>query len=174
MRKITIILVCVLCQLSVANAAKLPSVGYEGPYQNYDNMDYDNLIDYGSVTPFAIAADKETPEKFTCLPWHSLTLVCMSCFLDIYKDVQLPNGGSLVNINIGDPCDILDAIYGGYASDLFDAYESCSAESCGIGAIGNCATNNPPLGCPTGAETPLIFFAFSYLAVRIWRKKKDA
>jgi len=177
MRKITIILACILCQLLVANAAKLPSEGYEGPYQHVDE-DYGNLMDYdsdqGSAMSFTITGS-EPLVPLACPSWGYVTpkSVCVSCVNETYKDFDLSDDPNYPDIFVpDDPCYILDALGGQTGASLVGAYEQCANSRCG-GGVGNCDGPRPPLGCPVGTETPLIFFALSLLAMRIWRKKKD-
>jgi len=173
MKKLIIITACVLTYATSTFAAKLPSVGYEGPYQvpddeyGYSDDIYDNSGKSGSSNYISTAAS-ETPQKAVCdeavsgYPTEEL-LYCVSCAKE-YLGLSAADGSS--------DCDILETInYPPTPPGLSD-YLTCAASTCGIGSSGPDPCLNCPPG-PIGVETPLVFFALSLLALRLWRIKKE-
>jgi len=190
MRKlITIAVFFTACALGTY-AASLPAVGYVGPY-SYD-LDYGSLIDYGEESTMSITAAGNY-STINCangttngqnVKWCDVcggqlgpimtlgvelgitNVVQLQCFAmsadgkDLYDDVCA--SGMFPTLN----CD-----QSGY--DLQQAYLFCAgSDEFGCGKD----SDNCPIAwlCPIGTETPLIFFALSFLALRIWRRKKNA
>ena len=159
MKKLIIVAACVLGFASNIYAASLPSVGYEGPYQapgnEYGFLPDDFYDGSGGFTDFSMTVSDNTiagDETVDCtLYGMGLYPYCAGCLTEITPGLS----------SCDDVLDAIDDFPGGPF-----AYEICANSTCG-GPI-DCA-----LGlCPIDAETPLIFFAFAYLAVRIWRRKK--
>jgi len=183
MRKLTIITACILTYAASAFAAKLPSAsysynysyGYSGPYQvpeyKYDDLAdfFDNSRSYsefqGSFGPDDITTSAGGTTD--CLATGYINsdynqIICNACVEDY-----------LWMITSGDYC--LAAAIAMSIDGTGCTYAVCASKTCGwpLEVI------NPELGAgeckaPIGAETPLIFFALSCLALRFWRKKENA
>ncbi|MDR0872595.1 MAG: hypothetical protein LBN27_03875 [Prevotellaceae bacterium] len=162
MKKINFILMLMLWQAPSLFAANLPSAGYDGPYSGYDDADYGVLPEelYDASTIGLNLGNGNNGNIFSVMADGQVTVTCTENGDNVtYYPACVPG-------NLTDPCDIYVYVSlmpneGGHA----DVYEQCA---------GSC-TENPELGCqeaPAGAETPLLFFAFSYLAMRLWRRKK--
>ena len=165
---------CSLCQVSSIYAAKLPSVGYEGPYQFPEN-------EYG-VIPDEIYDDGSMEfGQYGNLGFMATSgpgAVLASCPAAPVPEMQsveyCPDCLSELGLNAGaTDCDIVYAVVGG-GSDAAQkiAYNNCASfPPCSIG----CGDGNPYLGCfpaPAGSEIPLVFFALSCLVIRMWRRNK--
>ena len=170
MKKIYLFLALAVFPFIASHSAKLPDSGYHGPYQ-YGMDEYGNLIDYGSMYDeygeygFMTAA-KEPLDNTTCSK-----AFCEQCLFAYYS---VPGIGSILEAGPSDPnfCAALEWALGGGGSAFHDDYEICALNACGATG-GNCDGPNPPLGCPIGAETSLLFFAFSYFALSLWRKRNQ-
>ena len=164
MKKTTIITALVLCQQLSIFAAQLPSVGYEGPYQHHDEREYAMLPDeyYDDHHHVSFTSNGIEPETDIGCDGGK---VCMSC-IGAFSELPGFDPG-----NFDDICDAVYYYWAGKTEDMMRDYALCASANC---TLSICDGPNPPMGyCPVGTEIPLIFFAFSYLIIRILKKRKN-
>ncbi|GHT32817.1 hypothetical protein FACS189434_05530 [Bacteroidia bacterium] len=170
MKKINFILMLMLWQAPSLFAANLPSTGYEGPYSDYEESDYsivpEELYESSSIGGYNMSVNS-IPATIVCE--DNLTLaelegnkICSYCL------EQANSCDDYYNCLIGLP----DGATGGQGGDVCGHIKAYPNGNCGLPGHSNLVVGGGGLTCPIGAETSLLFFAFSYLAMRLWRRKK--
>jgi len=176
MEKILSLLTFVVVPFIILYGAKLPDVGYSGgPYQfDMGYGDIIDLIDDEEGGYYWITAGTTPMVGYNCpgiSEGSNMVYVCTKC-LEVFPPSFFddPNAPT---------CEELQDAFGVFGKPYEAGYLQCSVDNCNSsGHIDDesCTGPHPPLGCPpvpAGAETPLFFFAFSYLALSVWRRKKN-